>query len=468
MRNVSSYAWSFIGKIGPQAIYLIATVVLAHFLTPADFGKIGVLAIFISIANTLNDSGLSGSLIKEKNITDIDCSTINVFNMIVSSSLYIILFICAPLIQTYFKTEGLSSIARCLGLVFLINSVSTVPKALLTRNLKYKTLTGISLIGVITASIAAIICGILEFGAYSLVIYQLLLAMVTSILAVKCSKFKFILKFSKKSFRKLLAFGVFTTLCNIIDNIYENLLSFLFGKVLNMTQTGYFVQAKKLEDASISAGKDTINSVSFPVLTRLRDDKEVFVEETKSIYRIASLLILPLLLFIVLYSKEVITLIFGNQWIESASYLSWLFIAGYFMIAESLTRNYVKALGNVGKLLKYTFFKRIIAILLIVVVAFTIPNLLLPAYIFGSIIGCLANMYLYSKLVNLNFYKEVASFLLTSLPSIILIGLCFVGYRFSSSVVFSICISVILYIVYAIFILPIFNIRLISIFHRDK
>lgn len=84
MQNKQEYLWAMIGRFAPQIIYLLTTIILARFLTPNDFGIIGVLSVFFMVANVLMDAGLGGSLIKERSISDVDCSTIFVFNILIS------------------------------------------------------------------------------------------------------------------------------------------------------------------------------------------------------------------------------------------------------------------------------------------------------------------------------------------------------------------------------------------------
>ena len=272
-----------LAKVGPQTIYLFATILLARILTPDEFGQVGVLAVFISIASTLNDAGLSGSLIKEQNVTTIDYATINIFNIGISTILYLCLFISAGFIEEYFNSPGLKNVTRSLGLVFLINSISTVPRAKLYKELKFRTISWISLVSVTISCVMAIVAAHLNAGVYSLVIYQLLMASIAGLLIIVKSKYRFTLKFSIDSLKRLMSFGVYTTLSNIVDNIYENILVFVFGKALDIKQAGYLAQAKKLDDAAVAGCKDTVNSVSFPVLTKLQFERDKFIAESGSI-----------------------------------------------------------------------------------------------------------------------------------------------------------------------------------------
>lgn len=415
MRNKGAYVWMLFGKVGPQAIYLLTTILLARILTPNEFGQVGVLAVFISIATTLNDAGLGGSLIKEQNVTDIDYATINIFNIGVSLLLYLFLFISAGLLENYFHSDGLKEVTRSLSLVFLIYSISAVPRTILLKELKFKTISWISLTSVIISSIIALALAKMNAGVYALVAYQLNNALVSGILMIIKSRYHFKLRFSFASLKKLIPFGIYTTLSNVVDNIYENILVFAFGKVLDIRQAGYLSQAKKLDDAAIAGCKDTINTVSFPVLAKLQYDNGSFIAESKSILINVSKIVLPLFFTVSIFSTEIIKLLFGNEWLNSANYLSLLFIAGIFILIESLYRNFIKSHGEVNLLFKFTLYKRLLTILVIIVLALTQPSLILFGYILGAIIGLLVNIALFAKIMSLTFGSELKIFLKNSL-----------------------------------------------------
>ena len=76
MQHKREYIWALLGRFLPLFINLATTMILARFLTPDAFGMVGVLSVFFMIARTLMDAGLGGSLVKEKEITEVDCSTI--------------------------------------------------------------------------------------------------------------------------------------------------------------------------------------------------------------------------------------------------------------------------------------------------------------------------------------------------------------------------------------------------------
>ena len=92
-KAIGGFAWSAFGKISNTIISFVVGVVLARLLSPSDFGTIGMISIFISVSSTFVDSGFHMALVRKKDRTDADCSTVFYFNIGVAIVCYLILFI---------------------------------------------------------------------------------------------------------------------------------------------------------------------------------------------------------------------------------------------------------------------------------------------------------------------------------------------------------------------------------------
>lgn len=465
MKNKKEYLWALIGKFIPQSIYLITTMILARFLSPDDFGMIGVLAIFFTVSTVLMDSGLGGSLVKEKIISNIDCSTIFVFNLVVSHILYLFLFLSSNNIESYFAKEGLSNVVKLSSLVLVINSWGLVSKSLLQRNLKFREISNITIISVVVASVCSIILGIKGFGVYALVGYQLTNAFVHVVLMLLKSNFIISFKFSFSSFKKLIPFGLYTTLTNIIDTIYENMITSLFGKYFSLQQAGLFYQAKKIEEVPSHSLIVTINSVSFPILTKYKESYNEFIREANNIFVSITSLMIPFLLTISLFSQPIITLLYGEKWIGASPYLSVLMFAGIFILVENINRNFIKSLGQVDKLFKYTIIKRFLGISIILFTVLWIPQYVLYAYIASSFLGYVINNYVYSKLINQSNLKNLCMLFKIILPNIVYYILMVLIIQHTNSIILQITSACVLFLLYIILISPLLGINKFSIFN---
>lgn len=419
MKNIGSYIWNFISKFSAQILWLITTMVLTRYLTPDDFGMIGVLSLIFMVANILSEAGLGGALVIQKELKEDDCSTIFTFNMVVSCSLYLLVLGLSNSIERFYEVEGLALVTRVICLVFVINAFACVPRTILYHRLQFKQLCIITIFSVVISSVISIVMAVMNFGVYSLVTYQISLAVLQLIGLLIVSKYRFVIAFRWSNFKSLFSFGFFTTFCGVIDTIYENLLAAIYGKCFNMTQAGYLSQAKKIEEASTQALLSTVNTTAFPILSKLKDDKAKFKLEALSIWKLIPILIFPILIVLMVYSKETILLLFGEQWLDASSYLSLLIIAGMFMIMDSITRNFIKSLGKVKELLYATVIKRIIACILIVVFAFISIDLIMYGYILSSIIGLIVNLYTYHTIGYISIgdiFKELIRPIIWILP----------------------------------------------------
>lgn len=420
MQNKTAYIWGLLSRFAPQAIYLGTTMMLARFLTPNDFGQIGVLSVIFVVANVLLDAGLGGSLVKEKEITDVDCSSIFIFNIFVSLFIYALLFFSSNILEKFFGIDGLSAVICTISLVFPFSALGIVPKALLNRKLQFRLAFYNSLIGVIVGSAISILVAIYGGGVYALVAYQVITVAVTGIANYISSHYKFVVKFSMSSLVRMLPFGIYTTIISVADTVYENLITSLTGKYMNVQQAGYLYQAKRIEETMTLSLTTTINTVSFPILTRLKEDKSKFINEADATFKTITCLIFPLLFCVASFAKPIILLLFGNQWIESAPYLEALVFAGTFIIAESLIRNFIKSLCNVRQLFYVTLAKRIICVFILFTALLMSPKNIIYAYIFTSFIGYIANLLLYNHLICANVYCSIGKFILYTLPGVII------------------------------------------------
>ena len=464
MNKASNYIWGMLGKLLPQGINLITSFILARFLTPDDFGQIGVLLVFTTVAGTLMEAGLGGSLVKEKKISDIDCSTIFVYNIVISIIIYILIFCCSELIESYFNISGLSTVCRLLCLVFVINSWGQIALTLLYRDLRFKVLCLNNVIGAVCSSIIAITMAMNDCGVYALVAQLVSQQIIVVCLNWYFSNYQISLKFSYKSFRRLFSFGFYTTVSNVLESIYENLITSVIGKYLGVKSAGYLTQAKRLETASCNVFVSTINNVSFPMLVKVNDSKKVFINEAERLMKVGLLLTLPLIFSISIYSEQIIRLTLGKEWILAAPYLRILMFAGIFMIGESMTRNFLKSLLFVKILFVITIIKRIIGLGLIIGCALYEPNYFLYAYMGGSIIAFLINWIAYNKIMGLSLLVEVKKItvLLISPLCVYVLLYCANSY-IDGHLLFNIIFCTIVLSVYYLVIMPTYNINVIHL-----
>ena len=122
-KTAKGVGWGFADNILGLGITAAANIILARILSPADFGIIGMTAIFMTLSTSLMDSGFTNSLTRKKDAVKADFDTVFYFNLTVSCLLYLLLFFCAPFIAAFFNEKILVPIIRILGISLIINAL---------------------------------------------------------------------------------------------------------------------------------------------------------------------------------------------------------------------------------------------------------------------------------------------------------------------------------------------------------
>ena len=91
-KTVKGVSWSFIDNIANKGISFLVGLVLARLLSPEEYGLIGIVMIFISVFDSIVDSGFSNALIRKNNADDTDFNTVFWSNLALS----IVLCVATP------------------------------------------------------------------------------------------------------------------------------------------------------------------------------------------------------------------------------------------------------------------------------------------------------------------------------------------------------------------------------------
>ena len=166
---LNGFIWSSIGTLGNGLVSFLVTIILARILTPSDFALIALLTVFISVSNVIVDSGFSQAIIRDDNPSDVDLSSIFIFNMIISTILYSILFILAPYISLFYQTPDLELLSKIVFLVIIFNALIVIQNALLKRELNFVLVEKISVLGSFFAGVVSVIMAFTGFGVWALV-----------------------------------------------------------------------------------------------------------------------------------------------------------------------------------------------------------------------------------------------------------------------------------------------------------
>lgn len=367
-RVVKATIWSSIQRFGGLAIGFITNMVLARLLCPEDFGCIGLIMVFVGFADVLVDSGLGRALVFKKNPTNDDYATVFTSNLLISIVLFSCIFFAAPAIGRYVGVPKLGLYLRVESVAVLIRAFYLIQSSVLTRDLRFKDLSVVSIFAALCSAIVSIIMAAMGCGVWSLVAKNVILQLCTCVLCAVKAKRPCKIGFRRESFKELFGYGWFVALTAFMDLLYSNLVSFIIGKRYSVEDLGYYNQAYSLKQIPVYSLSMIISQVLFPFMTKMQDDNERIKYNTQRVMSVTTFIVFPLLIFLCVFAKPIIILIYSAKWIPSVIYFQILIIGGLVNSLIHICRNVLSSIGET-KTLFWTQF--IITVLGITMVLFS-------------------------------------------------------------------------------------------------
>ncbi|MNQ22913.1 Teichuronic acid biosynthesis protein TuaB [compost metagenome] len=374
--------WSAVDKFAVQMGQFVVSIVLARILLPEDFGLLGMLAIFIAISQTFIESGMGLGLIQRQDRTDIDFSTVFVFNLAVSSLFYLLLFFSAPYIASYFNQPRLIDLTRVLGLNLFVSSLAIVQRTKLTIAINFKAIAKTNVIGVVIGGITGIVAAMNGFGVWSLVIQTLLGSFATAVSLWFFSHWTPSIAFSRNSFRNLFGFGSKLLLSGLYAQLLTNVYNICIGKYYPISSLGYYTRAKGFADISAGTITSILQQATFPILAAVQNDKEKLVSVYSRMIRMSSFFIIPMMTLIALLAKPIVILLLTEKWVAVIPLLQWMVFARIFLPMSAINMNLLNAIGRSDLFLKVDLAKFPLTVIAMII---TIP-LGVKAMIIGHVV----------------------------------------------------------------------------------
>ena len=353
-RVLSAALWSFLQRGGSLIIGFVANMVLARLLEPEDFGCLAIIMVFVTFADILIDSGLASALIQKKNVTEHDVSTVFSVNLCVSLVLFTSIFFAAPAIGRYLDIPMLALYLRVESIALIIRAFYCIQVASIRKNLRFKNLAKYNLLSSIISVTVAIIMAALGCGVWSLIAKNIVLHLSLLLMYRHDSKITYRFAFFKENFKELFGFGVFVAMSTLLESLYSNLTSFFIGKRYSVKDLGYYNQAHSLEHMPVYSMSTVITQVLFPFMSKMQDDKNRILNNTRRVLMATTFFSFPLLVYLFLFAKPVIILVYSAKWVPSVPYFQILCVGGLMNAIIHISRSVLKSVGET----KYMFISQ--------------------------------------------------------------------------------------------------------------
>lgn len=425
-KAVKGVVWTTLQRYSTMLIQFISGIILARLLTPYDYGCIGMLMIFMLLAESFIDGGFGSALIQKKNPSQTDYSTIFFWNMGLSAVMYAVLFLSAPAIARFYGISELSKILRVQGAVLFIYAFNIVQRNQLQKKLNFKILSIVTILTSVTALTVTVIMAYKGCGVWALVAQNMLTAAIPAIVFWFYVKWRPQWVFSWQSFRELFSFGFYMFLTNLMNQFGQQIQGLLIGRFYDPSTMGYYSKANSTERLASTSISKVMSQVTYPLYAEKQDDKAALGDMIKKITMTVSYVTFPLLFILLLCAKPLFILLYSDRWAASVPYFQVLCIAGLAYSLQSVNYQSVAAIGKSKTMFIWTFVKRAVGILFVVagLLIYGMRGLLI-GMVLNAWFSYFINIWLVSKHIGYRWQSQLFDILPVLIASLCAAGLSF-------------------------------------------
>ncbi len=418
LKTARTLKWNTIDRVSSQLLYAVVGVVLANILTPEDFGLVGALLVFQAFAILFVDSGFGAALLQQKNPTDRDYSTVFWFNLAVSSGVYIILFLCAPLIADIFQGDRrLIPLSKVMFLTFILNGLAIVQTNRLMKRMDVKQIAISNVVALSVSGALGVILALSGYGPWALVWQSVTLAAVKSAWLWITGGWLPRAGFHIDSLKKIWRIGLSVFSSSTLNTLCQNIYSFIIGAFYNLSSLGLYTQADKWSKMGSASISQILTSSFVPLLSKVQDDSETFRRYVTKINRFTAFILFPVMFGIATLGAPLFHGLFGDKWDGAIILFQILTIRGIFVVLTSLYSNYLLSLGYAKRLFAIEVAKDI---LILAAILGTIWFRSVPILVWGQLVSSLITYFISLAILCKATGYKMSSMIRDLIPSFII------------------------------------------------
>ncbi len=400
--------WTAVQKYSTMVISFISGIILARLLMPEDYGAIGMLAIFMSLAEVFIDAGFGSALIQKKNPTQTDFSTVFYFNIGMAIVLYVVLFFSAPAIATFYRMPILSKVLRVQGLILFIYAFNIIQRNQIRKNLRFKKLSRITIVSSVISLVVTVAMAYAGFGVWALVAQNFVGAIVPCIFFWVTTDWRPTWEYSWASFKELFGFGSYMFLTHLLTTFSQRITGLLVGRWYDPATMGYYSKASSTSKYATLSVSGVMIQTTYPLYASVQDDKERLANMVKRITSTLAYITVPMLSLLILIAKPMFVLLYSDRWVSCVPYFQILCIGGMAGCLQSVNQQTIAAIGKSKVFFVWTVVKQCMGIAL-QVVGLIVWGMwgLLVGKVMSSWFSYIVNISLVSKHVGYKNYQQL-------------------------------------------------------------
>jgi O-antigen/teichoic acid export membrane protein len=336
-----SVANNVVGRVGTTLIGII----LARILTPEDYGIYAVALVVLNILLSMNELGVSLAIVRRPGDVSEIAPTVATLSLGSSLLMWLVIFGAAPVIAAGLGIAEATGVIRVLALSIVIDALTAVPAALMTRDFMQKQRLIVDAAGFVTTSAVALALATGGAGPWALVWGALLGNAVNAVFILRFAPRHHGFGFRPAVARELLGFGLPLAGASLLIIALLEVDYIVIGAELGAASLGFYLLAFNLSTWPVNMFSAPARRISLPLFARLHAGEASASAAFVPVCCMLLLVTLPACLMLAVFAEPLVRLAYGQQWLPSAAVLPWLMALAFTRVLGELVYDFLVALG---------------------------------------------------------------------------------------------------------------------------
>ncbi len=311
---VSGLAWTSLSTFGRRVLSLLANIVLARLLAPADFGLVAMAAVVIGFIDVFKDLGTGAALIQREHISDKLLSTLFWFNAAFGIVASAIAVLCAPLVAQLYNEPRVAAVVSGLAASFVLSALAITPNSMLQRQMQFAVLSRIELTAAAMSYALGIGAALMGHGVWSLVYQVLANSAIFLVLAWSASRWRPRVVFAWTELKTVMHYSLNLASYNVFFYVAQNADNLLIGRYLGSEALGWYDLAYRLMTFPMQAVSAVFGKVMLPYYSQAQADLPRFRQAFQQVAAAIAFVTFPLMLGVLAAREPFVLTVFGPRW----------------------------------------------------------------------------------------------------------------------------------------------------------
>ncbi len=421
-KTVRGAIWSAIENWGTQIVSTAIFLLLARLLGAEAFGLIALANVFLAFMQIFLDQGFAQAIIQQENLEQAHLDTAFWISVLTGILFVVMTLSGAGFVANFYSEPQLAPIIRWMSLSFLFGGLSSVQSAILQRNMQFKIFAARSLVATAACGVAGVGAALMGLGVWSLVVKEIVFGTTGALLLWGASDWRPSLKFSIKHSKELLSFGISIIGFNFLNFFNRRSDDMLIGYYLGPVALGYYSVAYRLLLVMLRLLIGVTSQVALPMLAKIKKELGRFRNAFYEATQYTSLISFPAFLGMAALAPEIVTVVFGSEWLPSIPVMRILAFIGILESISQFNSTAFLALGKPGWRLAFQVVNVIFTVTtFIVVVRWGIVAVALGFVIRGYLLFPIS-LWMVKKLTHISIRKYLLQFRDVLLSASVMVG----------------------------------------------